>query len=91
MEVARQVISVLAVFTLLGAALWMLRNGGFAKFRGFGPARARQLETVERLPLTAHHSLHLVRIAGKEVVVATYPQGCAVLVENQAANCGGAR
>jgi flagellar biogenesis protein FliO len=85
MEMARQVISVLAVFALLGAMLWMLRNGGFARFRGFGvKARVRQLESVERLVLTANHSLHLIRIGGKEVVVATHPQGCALLVEHPA-------
>lgn len=89
MEMARQVVAVLAVFALLGAMLWMLRNGGMATFRGFGAkARVRQLESVERLVLTANHSLHLVRIGGKEVVVATHPQGCALLVEHPTNGAG---
>ena len=43
--------------------------------------RGRSLESVERLALTPQHSLHLVRIGGREVVVATHPQGCALLTE----------
>jgi flagellar biogenesis protein FliO len=81
MDVARLVLSPLAVFALLGAFLWTVRKGGLARFRGFNGARAPQLESKERLVLTAHHSLHLVRIGGKEVVVATHPHGCALLVE----------
>lgn len=88
MEIARQVLSILFVFGLLGAALWSLRRGGRVSFRGLflsglslkGSApKTRSLEAMERLALTPQHSLHLVRIRGREVVVATHPQGCAVL------------
>ena len=84
MEVVRQALSVLLVFALLGVALWALRRGQ-NPFRGVFPrnqrARGRTLETVERLTLTPQHSLHLVRVGGCEVVVATHPQGCALLIE----------
>ena len=39
----------------------------------------KRLESIERLTLTATHSLHLVRIGEREVVVATHPQGCTLL------------
>jgi len=52
--------------------------GGFPRR---GPAGARILETVERLALTPQHSLHLVRVGGREVVVATHPQGSTLLIE----------
>jgi flagellar biogenesis protein FliO len=77
----RQALSVLLVFSLLGLALWKLRRPGFA----FHPpwrrprASARSLETIERLALTPQHMLHLVRVQGREVVVATHPHGCTVL------------
>jgi hypothetical protein len=29
--------------------------------------------------LTAQHAVHLVRIDGRELVVATHPQGCSLL------------
>ena len=89
MEVAREVFSVLSVFALLGTALWALRGGGWVKFIGLrGVAGARRLESIERLPLTANHALHLIRIGGKEVVVATHPQGCALLIDKHIENNG---
>jgi hypothetical protein len=39
----------------------------------------RILQTVERVSLTQHHTLHVVRIHGTEVVLATYPNGCTVI------------
>ena len=77
----RQALSVLLVFLLLGMALWKLRQPGSVfrpPWRKPG-ASARSLETMERLALTPQHVLHLVRVQGREVVVATHPQGCTVL------------
>jgi len=39
----------------------------------------RVLQTVERVSLTQHHTLHVVRIRGDEVILATYPNGCTVI------------
>ena len=83
MEMARQMASVVAVFALLGATLWLLRGGGWAKLRAVRRGPGKRLESIERLALTPQHSLHLVRIGGKELVVATHPQGCALLLENR--------
>jgi flagellar biogenesis protein FliO len=43
--------------------------------------KGRSLEQVEKLSLTPHHALHLVRVEGREILVATHPQGC-TLIEN---------
>ncbi|HML18381.1 MAG TPA: flagellar biosynthetic protein FliO [Bryobacteraceae bacterium] len=80
MEIVRQVLSVLSVFGLLGAALWALRRGGRISVRG-AARKTRSLESIERMALTPQHSLHLVRVRGREIVVATHPQGCAVLID----------
>ena len=82
MEIARQVLSVLGVFALLGGLLWMLRRGGFASLR-VGGGRPRKIESLERMALTANHSLHLVRIGEREVLLATHPQGCSLLIEHE--------
>jgi flagellar biogenesis protein FliO len=77
----RQGLSVLLVFLLLGVALWKLRQPGAAfrpPWRKPG-ASTRSLETIERLALTPQHALHLVRVQGREVVVATHPHGCTIL------------
>lgn len=80
MDVLRQILSVLLVFGLLGGALWMLRRGRRMSFPGTS-RKQRSLEAIERMSLTPQHSLHLVRIRGREVVVATHPQGCSVVAE----------
>ena len=76
----RQVGSVLLVFLLLGLAVWKLRQPGSglrAPWRKSGGTRS--LESMERLPLTPQHVLHVVRVHGREVVLATHPQGCMIL------------
>jgi hypothetical protein len=84
MDVVRQTLSVLLVFALLGLALWKLRTPGNATAGAGWWNRAsvvpRSLERVERLALTPQHELHLVRMDGRALVVATHPQGCEVLV-----------
>jgi flagellar biogenesis protein FliO len=83
MDVLRQVFSVLLVFSLLGAVLWLLRRGGRISFQGSVRKRAlgntRSMVGMERLALTPQHTLHIVRINGREVLVATHPQGCSVV------------
>jgi hypothetical protein len=87
MSYGSQVFSVLLVFALLGAALWALRRGGRVGFTLKGLAGKRVLGnqksmvTVERLALTPQHTLHMVRINGREVLVATHPQGCSVVTQ----------
>jgi len=78
----REGFSVLAVFSLLGAVLWTLRRGA-----GWRAAFTRRLsgnksiQTIERMTLTPQHSLHLVRFNGRELLVATHPHGCALLLD----------
>ena len=83
----RQFLSIVLVFALLGGALWALRRGTSGALRMTSlvkPAsRSKLLCSVERLALTPQHSLHVVRIQGRDVVIATHPHGCAILMENQ--------
>jgi flagellar biogenesis protein FliO len=82
MEGLQQVFGVLFVLALLGATLWWLRSRGMAQFGLKGPAaggRQRSMKVVERLPLTPQHSLHLVEVAGRSVLIATSPGGCALI------------
>ena len=71
MEWIRQVLAVSGVLLLLGAALWWLRRKGLAQYgtRSSTGARKRTLESVERLALGPQHSLHLVRLAGRGLLV----------------------
>jgi len=90
MDVLRQAGSVLLVFSLLGAVLWALRRGGRMSVQDFATKRfarkrllgsTKEMASLERLALTPHHTLHRVRVCGREILVATHPQGCTVLTE----------
>jgi flagellar biogenesis protein FliO len=79
METIRVMAALAAVPASLGAALWFLR-------RRTGAARApggRRLERLERLPLSPQHTLHLIRLGERILLVASSPGGCALL-ESQA-------
>ncbi|HEV2201286.1 MAG TPA: flagellar biosynthetic protein FliO [Bryobacteraceae bacterium] len=77
MELWREAAALGAVFGLLGVAAWTLRaRTGMLRTRP-----GRSLTAVERIVLTPHHALHLVRVPGRELLVATHPQGCTLLIE----------
>ena len=78
MELIRQVGAVSVVLLLLAAALWWLRRRGFVRLAA-GGSRQPALQAVERLTLSPQHSLYLVHLAGRGLLVGTSPAGCAVL------------
>lgn len=81
MESVQQALSVLLVLGLLGGALWWLRRKGMAQFplKTRASGKARSMRVVERLALTPQHSLHLVSVKGRTVLIAVSPGGCSVL------------
>ena len=83
MESMPQALSVLFVLSLLGAALWWLRRKGMAavNFPGSGRGRPRSIHVVERRALTPHHSLHLVRVEERTMLIAASPGGCTILAD----------
>jgi flagellar biogenesis protein FliO len=81
MEALQQAVAVLFVLGLLGAALYWSRRRGFARFnvKGIGRTGNRHMQSLERLPLTPQHSLHLVSVGGRILLVAVSPNGCSVV------------
>jgi flagellar biogenesis protein FliO len=80
MELTEQIAMVLAVFALLGALVWFTKKRGLASLaprRG----RVRCLELLERVQLSPHHAIHLVRVSDKLVLIATAPSTCVLLDE----------
>jgi flagellar biogenesis protein FliO len=77
----QQIITVLAVMALMIGMLQWLRRRGVAHLRtGFVRRKAgRRLELLERLPLTPQHSLHIVRMDGRSLLIGVSPSGCALL------------
>jgi flagellar biogenesis protein FliO len=77
METLQQMLAVMAVLGLLGGTLWWLRRRGIASVAAL-PLRRQSgvLSAVERLPLSATHSLHLVRAGDRAILLACSPAGC---------------
>jgi len=84
MELTEQLAMVLLVFALLGGLVWALKKRGLASLPI--PRRknngTRQMEVIERVPLTPQHAIHLVRVAGKVVLIGTAPSSCTILETN---------
>lgn len=81
MEPIRQVIAVLLVLGSLGGTLYWLRAKGAARLtvKGFGRSASRQMRSIEQLRLTPQHSLHMVKVGDRVLLVALSPGGCSVL------------
>jgi len=81
MQLTEQIGMVLAVFALLGGLLWFAKRRGLANF-ALGARRngsGRRLEVLERIPLTAQHSLVLARVGDRTVLIGTAPSSCTLL------------
>ncbi len=78
MEALQPVAAIVLVLALLGGALFLLKRRGMATFTG-SAGRPRQLELIERVALDAQHSIHLVRVGGRSVLIATAPGQCQIL------------
>ena len=84
-----QLLAVFLVLALLLAALWLLRRKGLASIPmalARPAAGKRQMQVVERIPLTAQHSVHLVSVGGRMIVVGVSPAGLSPLAQWPAAS-----
>jgi flagellar biosynthetic protein FliO len=75
----RQTVAVFFVLLLLAATLWLLRRRGLATVNTVIAKRLSKqklMQVVERVPLTANHSLHLVRIQDRVILIGVSPSGC---------------
>lgn len=73
-----QLITGVFVVVALGGMLYWLRSRGVLAFK-VTTGGQKQLQSIERLPLTPHHSLHLIRVAGRTVLIGVSPNGCSLL------------
>src|SRR3954451_17143195 len=79
MDLLQGLTASLLVIAALAGTVMFLKNRGLASFdlrRGSTP---RRLQSLERLTLTPQHSLHLVRLDNRVLLIASAPGGCSVL------------
>ena len=80
MDVVRQSLAITFVFILLWAALWLLRKKRGTSLSS-GRAGKGLLESRGKLALSAQHTVHVVRIAGRDLVLAVHPSGITLLCD----------
>jgi len=88
---AEQILAVSLVLGLLILSLWFLRRKGLAKFHlaaGGRRSAPGRIQLVDRKPLTASHSLHLVEVDGRLILIGVSPGSCQAL-HSFAAEAGG--
>lgn len=84
MDSLSSILAVVFVLALLAGTLALLRSRGNAVLRLPGTGGpGRQLEVLERVTMGPGHALHLVRVGGRKVLVATSPGGCQFLPEGE--------
>jgi flagellar biogenesis protein FliO len=82
MEMFQQLLMIAVVLgTLVGGVWWLKRKGyattgGISRFRRPNGAGYPRLEVLDRLALTPQHSLHLVRLADRTMLIGLSPNGC---------------
>jgi flagellar biogenesis protein FliO len=86
MDILRQSLGIALVFALLWAGLWLVkRKGALRTAGGKSSAGPRPIESRGKLVLSAQHSVHLIRVADREVLVGVHPSGCSVICDLGAA------
>jgi flagellar biogenesis protein FliO len=76
----QQLMIAAAVLAGLGGSIWLLQRRGLASFGGFAVRRPeRKLQVIEKLQLTPQHSLCLVRMEGRTLLISTAPSSCRLL------------
>ena len=78
MDIARQFLAIALVLGLLSMALWFLRKKGWSALK---PSKLGQnvLESRGKLALSARHSIHLIRIGDRSLILALHPDGVTFL------------
>jgi len=79
MDYVQQVAAAGFVLLLLAATLWWLRRRGPAGLLRFSKPPDRRLQCLERLALSPQHTLHLVRLGGSTLLLASTPSGCTLI------------
>jgi flagellar biogenesis protein FliO len=82
-DMYRQLWGVLGVLGILVTALYLLKQRGIARFTGIRKLGGadRIVKVVERIPLTAQHTMHLVQIGHRRVLISSSPGSCQLITE----------
>ena len=77
----QQVFAVLFVLVSLWGAVLFLRKKGLAVMNTPLRKQARFVQQLDRMRLTPQHSIHLLCVEDRKLLIAVHPQGVTVLEE----------
>ena len=79
----QQFLAVIFVLLSLWGAVWYFRKKGFTVRSAplLGRKQTHPIQQVDRMRLTPHHSIHLLCVDGRKLLVGVHPQGITVLTE----------
>lgn len=76
MELLQQSVALAFVFGLLGVALWFVKTRQSPTLRVRGE---RKMQVIERVSLTPQHSLCLVKVGDRLIMIGTAPTSCQLI------------
>lgn len=79
MEWLRALVSIALVVGLAVALRWWASRVRLPRGAGRRRGAPRRLEALDRLALTAQHTLHLVRVGDRALLIGVHPAGCSLL------------
>ncbi len=77
MELLQQGLALVLVFALLGTALWFVKTRQSPNLRLRGGER--KMQVIERVSLTPQHTLCLVKVGERLVMIGTAPSSCQLI------------
>jgi|WetSurMetagenome_2_1015567.scaffolds.fasta_scaffold274008_2 flagellar biogenesis protein FliO len=80
-DLYQQFIGIVIVLGALISMLWYARKRGFARLNIGTAGPNRLLKVVERVPLTSQHTLFLVSVGDRTMVLSSSPGSCQVVTE----------
>lgn len=84
-EWVRALVSIALVLGLAVALRWWATRVRLPALGRRRRGEARRLEALDRLALTAQHTLHLVRVGDRALLIGVHPAGCSLLESMPAA------
>lgn len=78
-EWLRALLSVALVLGLVVGLRFWLGRAAWGQRRGRRPNQPGRLETLDRLALSPQHTLYLVRVGNRAVLIGAHPGGCHLL------------
>ncbi len=81
MDIVRQSLAITIVFALLWFALWLLKRKGTISAGQSKGGGTHPIELRGKLALSAQHSLQLVRVGGRELLLGVHPSGFTVVCD----------